>query len=114
MIMNREERRKEVKRLRKDGMTKKEAKSYVEAVHAVADDIQFFSGGEAVKLNVSRIMSHNKINKLEDKYVDFVERNKDSVFHVVMLDKYPDGSIVELEEDNTWLFYGRDLIKVRE
>ena len=120
--MNREQRRNTVKQLQKKGLTKESAQTFVDRMEYAEQghDYQLWEG-EKVKLNYKRITSYKDWPKLNQKYRDFVEANKNTVLTVEFDDVRRKEasknkgvtSMCQFAEDASeikWLFYGVDLL----
>lgn len=109
--MNRKQRRSFRRALTKNGAPNRIAKGYTIALDAVSGRNlnQVFESEDPVKLNTKSVFERASTSRYSNAYVNFVANNKDKMFHVVRLDKYPNGQIVGLLEDDTFLFYAGDL-----
>lgn len=110
--MNREQKRAFVKSATKRGTSKSVAKAYAEILshgftaNSAAQDIQ---NGDKVKLDIEKIKARVNYNVMNQKYKDFVEESADKVFTARVK-----NNLVVLEENNQWMFWSGDLIKVGE
>ena len=80
-------------------------------------DKDFIQAGEKVKLNYDLITSRPSYAGLTQRYVDWIEANKNNVFTVECVPNYEHKNpvIVELVEDESfpkWLFWIGDLVRV--
>ena len=113
--MNREQKRAKAKELRKKyNLTTAQAKHVVEYNYGK----NTITEGTKVKLNVPVIKANPSWFRLNPKYKQFVEDNKDTIF-TVEYDRDANGNVVGnqalvcLKEDTTkpkWKFYFRDLL----
>lgn len=114
--MNRKERRDLKRTLASNGVPKQKAESYIIAYETVRgrNHNPVFKNGDAVKLKTKSILEKRDTSSLSANYVKFITENKDKVFHVVRLEKYPGGEIVGLLENDLYYFYSGDLMKIKE
>jgi len=109
--INREERRKR-------GLTKEQAEmlEYYLKLENTPDD-KLIDAGSKVKFKYEQIINGVDYKRLSQKYKDFVEKNKDKEFTVLIENtkihnKYKLVSLVEDKTDPKWLFWVGDLIRV--
>lgn len=114
--MNRKQRRQLKRTLMSSGMPEQKAKSVI-----IASDVlngrnynRVFENGDPVKLDLKSILSGPNTDSYSDAYVKFITENKDEIFHVARLDKYPDGAIVGLRENDIYYFHPSNLIPAKE
>lgn len=106
--MSRKIRRKLQRALTKKGYSKKQSKSMVDIVSA-------YSKGEAIPEGVKVRVNPDKTNKGNRIRNEWVDSNQDKIFTV----KYRKDNhsskptLVEFEEDNTWLWHVRELIVLK-
>lgn len=118
--MNRDQRRAMEKALRKKGLSKENAKAYVQIMNN-ADAIRLGGAGEIsppkhieegdkIRLDISRVKARKNYGRMAQGYRDFVESAGDTVFtaHVER------ENMISLTEDPRWLFWSGDLIINRE
>lgn len=98
MMLNRKMRRKLAKKTKSKILRKFKNKTIL------------FQDGDKVKLKYDRII--NRRNDLSNKYIDFVESNKDKVLTVSNIDKLDFKDQVRLEEDMRWIWHISDLESV--
>lgn len=84
---------------------------------AQIDDKDFIQAGEKVKLNYDLITNRPSYAGLTQKYIDWIEANKNNVFTVECVPNYEHKNpvIVQLVEDESfpkWLFWIGDLVRV--
>lgn len=109
--MNREERRKFVKRARKEGYSRGAAEAYL-AVKELSDagemTQKMFEDGDEVIIDVHGIMKRNDYGLKSDKYKDMITEHEGEVFKVRNIK----GNIYALDGLQGWIFWGGDLISV--
>lgn len=112
--MNREQRRRYAKELKKMGANQGEIKRYDDMLKTASN----FAEGDKVTINYDKITSETGYELRTENYRTFVENNKDTIF-TIEYDKKFKGSgnqiLVTFAEDETkpkWLWYVDDLIKV--
>lgn len=71
------------------------------------DDLEKMIEGKPVKIKVDQILDTK--NKLSNKYIEFINENKERVFIAKKDGKHPKGVLYTFEEDDTWLFWEDDL-----
>lgn len=115
--MNREERRRKQKELRKHGFSKNAAKAQVAAYFAY----QPLDDGAMVRLNYELMIRHKDWRKQSDEFKKWVEDHKNDLFHVEYDEKKKENNAydmkfqVHLKEDTTdpkWLFNSETLIPI--
>ena len=115
--LNREQRRKLIKKFEKSGLSNAQVKRLLE-INEAPDLRGSLKEGDKVRLNVKSIQEHPDYQKMNPKYKQWIDSNKDKEFTVKYDPKYIDNpTLVCLEEDDTdpkWLFYVGDLEKVEE
>ena len=84
---------------------------------AQINDKDFIRAGEKVKLNYDLITNRPSYAGLTQRYIDWIEANKDNVFTVECVPNYEHKNpvIVQLAEDKSfpkWLFWKGDLVRV--
>lgn len=114
--LNRSDRRKMGRRLRKTGISPEMAIELFERRLAqfAAQPLQ---EGTKVRLNYDEIVNAPGYDKKVKPYKAFVEENRDKVFTVAYDDKHTSGRMVVLAEDPSlqqWLWWSGDLIVVDE
>ena len=112
--INREEKRDYTKKLRKQGRSDEEIKKFIEIKERIHSKGSL-NEGDKVKLDIEKIKSHPDWGKMQKSYKQFVEGNNNVIFTVKYDDKYPNHSIVCLNEDATdpqWLWWEGDLKKI--
>lgn len=113
--MNREQRRTYEKNLRAKGMSKENASNIVKLKQKL-DSVPWLPEGQKVRLNLKSIMSDPDYEKKQDRWKQFVQDNKDTVFTIKWDDRHRDNPVlVCLKEDPTpgkWLWWVGDLEKV--
>ena len=111
--MNREQKRKQQKNLRKLGIDKRSFDVLV-GLQAIKKSTQTIQSGDRVKLNVDAIRNVKDYDRLSNLYKKFVADHEDDEFTAIVDDgvgKY--GNLFSLKEDPAgWLFWSGDLIKV--
>ena len=106
-------------RLQRRKLAKRTGLSYQE-VTKIQRELEVSSemtDGTKVKLDVERMKASPRWENQNEKYVEFVENNVNTVFTVQKEEKFGGKPIVSLAEDEhepKWLFYEGDLIKVEE
>lgn len=71
------------------------------------------SYGDRVKINFEQISGRPDYQKLTSNYREFVEKNKDTVFTAGNgLNQGKARNLMSFVEDDTWLFWTGDLIKI--
>lgn len=111
--MNRKARRDFVKKARKKGISKNTAEAYIAIKEAGLDKLSLpkqFNEGDRVKLDVEEITSRKDYERLNPKYREFVESNRDTVF-TAHLER---DTLISFVEQPEWLFWSGILIKVEE
>lgn len=111
--MNRKARRDFVKKARKKGISKNTAEAYIAIKEAGLDKLSLpkqFNEGDRVKLDVEKITSRKDYERLNPKYREFVESNRDTVF-TAHLER---DTLISFVEQPEWLFWSGILIKVEE
>lgn len=116
--MNRAERRKMQKDLRKTGMSKEQAKAYVEKNYGPSIPME---EGQLVKLNYNLMVAHPEWKNQEDAFKLWVTAHRDKVFTVewdpnrVAANTDDIKTNVQLKEDETedkWIFNTATLIPI--
>lgn len=110
--MNRKERRNFVKKARKKGISKNTAEAYIAIKEAGLDKLSLpkqFSEGDRVRLDVEKITSRKDYEQLNQKYREFVESNRDTVF-TAHLER---DTLISFVEQPEWLFWSGVLIKAK-
>lgn len=111
--MNRKTRRNFVKKARKKGISKNTAEAYIAIKEAGLDKLSLpkrFNEGDMVRIDVEKIMSRKDYERLNPKYREFIESNRDSVF-TAHLER---DTLISFVEHPEWLFWSGILIKVEE
>lgn len=111
--MNRKARRDFVKKARKKGISKNTAEAYIAIKEAGLDKLSLpkqFNEDDRVKLDVEKITSRKDYERLNPKYREFVESNRDTVF-TAHLER---DTLISFVEQPEWLFWSGILIKVEE
>ena len=112
--MNREQKRDVVKKAKKKGIKESEAKAYANIISEGAGTptpAQDITEGEKIKLNVEAIKNRKNYKDMSKMYKEFVEANADTIFTAHVERK----TLISLNENqNKWLFWCGDLIKVKE
>lgn len=72
--------------------------------------------GDLVTLNVDQITSRKDYPRMQEEYRKFVEASRGKVFVARPHRKRPDGfsATIELEGVENWIFWYRDLIKIKQ
>ncbi len=60
-----------------------------------------------VKIKIDNLYKRKK--ELSNKFLDFLEENKNTIFTVKLDEKHPHGILYTFEENDIWLFYENDL-----
>lgn len=110
--MNRKARRDFVKKACKKGISKNTAEAYIAIREAGLDKLSLpkqFNEGDKVKLDVEKITSRKDYERLNPKYKEFVESNRNTVF-TAHLER---DTLVSFVEQPEWLFWSGSLIKVK-
>jgi hypothetical protein len=68
--------------------------------------LQELHNGDKVRINVHAFDWQK--NELTDKFIDYMNRNEDTIFTA----KHERGQLWTFEEDDMWLFWVNNLIKV--
>lgn len=116
--MNRQERRVLEKKVKKRGVSGKDAKAYVEII-SNADKIQMhgaeetsvpkkFKDGDKVMLNIDLIKARKNYEQMADAYKEFVDGGDGVVFTA----RVERENMISLVESPDWLFWSGDLNKV--
>lgn len=110
--MNRDQKRKLVKKAQKDGMKKELAKTYAEIVSGTGEHTkpQSFLEGDKVTLNIEAVKARKNYERMSPKYKEFVEASEGVVFTVRI--ERTGSNIVSLAEEPKWLFWSGDLLRV--
>ena len=113
--MNREGKRKLIKKLQSEGCSEAEILKLIE-IQEIAASKKFLKEGDRVKLNINNIKSHVDYDKLTNEYKQWVNTHKADIFTVEYDKKFKENpSIICLKEDATepkWLFHEKDLNRI--
>lgn len=115
--MNRTEKRKFTKELKKRNLTDDEINYIITALETKTEDLEpnKFADGDKVKLNIEKIKNDPNYKTKVSEYKDFVEDNLDKVFTIKLDDRQNDDpNLVTFEEESRWLFWHGFLTKVEE
>jgi hypothetical protein len=112
--MNRDQKRKLVKKAQKDGMKKELAKTYAEIVSGTGEHTkpQSFLEGDKVTLNIEAVKARKNYERMSPKYKEFVEASEGVVFTVHI--ERTGSNIVSFAEEPKWLFWSGDLLRITE
>lgn len=112
--MNRAQRRLLDKKLRANGISQFD--KLVLASYAKAAEEDMLEDGDTVRLDVDRMMAREEWKRLNPKYKEFVQKNRDTEFTARIRSRSSGGYpvIVELDGCDTWTFWEGDLIRVTE
>jgi hypothetical protein len=114
--MNREQRRTYAKKLRSNGISN-ETVSNIARLKRKLDSVPWMAEGEKVRLNMKSILADKDYEKKQDKWKQFVQDNKDTIFTVEWDAKHRDNPVlVCLKEDPSpvkWLWWVGDLEVVK-
>lgn len=74
--------------------------------------------GSKVKINISRIRKNKDYKKFSNKYIDFLNENKDKIFTIERPSGRLNGwkniwSLAEDISDPKWCFYESDLVRIK-
>lgn len=111
--MNREQKRAFVKKAKKRGVKESEAKAYAEIISGGSGDntpSQEILDGEKVTINTEAVRARKNYEQMNPKYKEFVESSNGREFTA----RVKHGNMIELVEEDKWLFWSGDLIKVSE
>lgn len=106
--MNREFRRNFVKQARKNGVSTKAAENYIDVAkngtgeHTARQNI---NNGDLVKINIEAVKARQNYDKMSEKYKEFVDENKDTVFTAFV----ESDNLISFKENRAWLFWSGDL-----
>ena len=109
--MNRQQRRDLEKKIKKRGITSKDAKSYVEIINDMGSETSSppkdFNEGDKVTINLEMVKARKNYDKMSKLYKEFVESNKETVFtaHIER------ENLISFAENPVWLFWSGDLNK---
>ena len=115
--MNRKQRRTLEKKVKKSGVSDKDAKAYVDIVNNL-DAIRTggageptqpkkFEEGDKVVINLQRVRARKNYDRMLDAYKEFVNSSEGVVF-TVHIEK---GNLISFIENPRWLFWSGDLDK---
>lgn len=114
--MNREQRRSKPKKVDKHSDKKIKAfeSMWKAAMNSLSKhtDRQDFKDGDRVMMNVDAIKARPNYGKMNQRYRDFVENNAETVFTVEI--EHENGSLIRFKEEPTWLFWGGDLLSIKD
>lgn len=110
--MNREQKRKLVKKAKKNGMREELAKTFAEIASGTGEHTQpqTFIEGDKIRLNIEAIKARKHYERMSPMYKSFVESAGDTVYtaHVERT------NMISLAEEPKWLFWSGDLIRVSD
>ncbi|WP_206459318.1 hypothetical protein [Anaerovorax sp. IOR16] len=114
--MNRQERRKYIRELRKFGISGKQIEDILFLKEA--SENVCLQEGQKVKLNLEKIKSNVNYENMSDKYKKFIELHKDDIFTVEYDKNHMNNPVVVcFKEDTTdpkWLFWDGDLEVIKQ
>lgn len=107
--MNRQQKRSFIKQAQKKGISRNVAEAYISVKESGMDIVSLpkqIHEDDRVKLDVEKIKSRNDYQKMNPKYKQFIEANKDTVFtaHIER------DTLISLKEFPEWLFWSGDVI----
>lgn len=107
--MNKEQKRKYIKKLKDKGFSQKDIDLYVRYKELSETSIDLPEGIK-VRLDVGNIKSHPDYPRFTEKYRNWVDSNKDSLFTVEYIkDGRSNHNVVTLKEDDfKWRFWTGD------
>lgn len=111
--INRREKRKFVRDMKKKGISKEASMTYLTMKEMGLDKPKVpnrFDVGDKVRLDIDAITSSVNFKNKSEKYSEFLEYAKDKVFTVGTANK----NMYSLEEHPEWLFWGGDLTEAKE